>query len=300
MPAVTGVVKALQLGAELFGRLDPGFAAVEFDDVAELAVERAAARVLNAGVQVIPGIHEIVAGRRDDAQVGLFAVGPEGSAFLAARERRDEGGDRDLALIEHPPFGLGVQLGTMRRVGTSNPGRFSVGVRAGDDPAHLRFLRQHAAGQNEIRPIDQGFVEVVRVHVHVLEIPLLRKQRGHRQQAQLHRRVLAARDAAGFLRVVETVLPKAGNDEEGAKRPVGHNPAHKGHIPAGVLSVKGSPPARKNDGTIEKVPRIPRNGTRSREEIPRAAGASRAARRPRPSARFPKESTGKPAGSKTE
>ena len=51
--------QGLQLGEDLRARLDPRPAAEGDDDVAELALERAAARELHAAEQVVPHLEQV-------------------------------------------------------------------------------------------------------------------------------------------------------------------------------------------------------------------------------------------------
>ena len=58
--AIAGVIERLQLGEDLVLRLGARHAAVQLDDVAELAGERAAARELDADVEILFELEQIV------------------------------------------------------------------------------------------------------------------------------------------------------------------------------------------------------------------------------------------------
>src|SRR5271165_1518576 len=53
MAAVSHIVERIELGEHLWGRLGPRYPSVKFDDVAELAGEGAAARVLHTKIKII-------------------------------------------------------------------------------------------------------------------------------------------------------------------------------------------------------------------------------------------------------
>ena len=67
-------VLGVDLGDHLLGRLDPRLAAEDDDDVAELALERAAARGLDAAHGVLAELDEVVARLRDLGHVGLLGL----------------------------------------------------------------------------------------------------------------------------------------------------------------------------------------------------------------------------------
>ena len=64
MAAIAAVVERLQLGENLIVGLGARYAAVELDDVAELAGERAATRILYANEELMIELDQIVAGHR--------------------------------------------------------------------------------------------------------------------------------------------------------------------------------------------------------------------------------------------
>ena len=73
---VAGGAERVELLEHLRGRLRTWLAAEDLDDVAELALERAAARVLHAHRCVVAVIDQVEAGRRDDLhRRPLFGLG---------------------------------------------------------------------------------------------------------------------------------------------------------------------------------------------------------------------------------
>ena len=66
------LVLGVDLGDDHLGRLDPGLAAEDDDDVAELALERAASRGLHAAHRVFLELDQVVSRDRDLGHVGLF------------------------------------------------------------------------------------------------------------------------------------------------------------------------------------------------------------------------------------
>ena len=79
--------------------LGPRLAAVQVDDVAELAVERTAAGELHRHHQVGLTLQKVVAGYGAVGDI-RFLRGPEHPAGCTPFEGRQEGGNGDLALIQ--------------------------------------------------------------------------------------------------------------------------------------------------------------------------------------------------------
>ena len=107
------VVEVLELGDQLLRRLGPGLAAVENDDVAELALERAAPGELHAHGVVGVELQQVKAGHRCGGDVRLLTVGAEAAAGLSLFDRLDEHRQGDFTLIEH----LEVRQAQFRGIG---------------------------------------------------------------------------------------------------------------------------------------------------------------------------------------
>ena len=104
-PAPAQVIEGLQFGHQLVGGFGAGLAPVEHDDVAELALERAAARELHAHRVVGIELEQVKAGDRRAGDIGLLAVGAEAPLALAPFDRLNEQGQGDFALIEDLEIG---------------------------------------------------------------------------------------------------------------------------------------------------------------------------------------------------
>lgn len=100
----TGREDRLELGDHLAGRLRAWDPSIERDDVAELALERTAARELNREVQVEMYLQQVVAGYGREAHVWLrrFSIDAISHAGL---EVRREARDDLLALPQHEVVG---------------------------------------------------------------------------------------------------------------------------------------------------------------------------------------------------
>src|SRR3984893_17073820 len=100
MTAVAELIKGIELGQHLLGGLGARHPAVELDDVAELAGERAAARKLHADMQVLVELEQIEARLRRLGDVGLKLRRLEQSLVAAAVDRIDETIDLTLRFAD--------------------------------------------------------------------------------------------------------------------------------------------------------------------------------------------------------
>ena len=90
MAAIAVIVERLQLGENLIVGLGARHAAIQLDDVAELAGERAAARILHADVEIVIELEQIVTRHRALRDVDLEFLGDEHALALAAFPGGDE------------------------------------------------------------------------------------------------------------------------------------------------------------------------------------------------------------------
>ena len=123
-------------GHDLRNALHPRAPAVDDDDVAELAVERAAARELDRHRVVLIDLDEIEPRRRRGGEVGLVG----GTVFRlvgAACEIGEELRPRLLRLVDEQHVGLAAQLlRAERRVGTADDDEAPAAAELGDDLEH--------------------------------------------------------------------------------------------------------------------------------------------------------------------
>src|SRR5438045_4654566 len=84
MAAVTHLVERLELDEHLLDRLGPRHAPVELDDVAELAGERAAARILHTEIEIVLELEQVETWHRRRGDIGLeFRRGEDAGALPA-------------------------------------------------------------------------------------------------------------------------------------------------------------------------------------------------------------------------
>src|SRR5262249_3314718 len=108
LAAIAELAQAVELGQYLVSCFRARVAAIEFDDVAELAGERATARELNTDIQVLLELEQIEARDRALCDIGLEFLGFEHASVIAAFPRGDEVGNDRLGLTEHPEVGLAI------------------------------------------------------------------------------------------------------------------------------------------------------------------------------------------------
>src|SRR5579875_4022766 len=134
MTAEAQRVKALDLGEHLFGGFGTRFAAVELDDVAELAGERAAARILDADVEVVFELEQIEARWRGFGDVGREPFGRENAASLAALPGGDEVVDDILRFAQYLEVRALVNVRARGDIGTADHDGFPMAVTKLDEP----------------------------------------------------------------------------------------------------------------------------------------------------------------------
>ena len=77
--------------------------------------------------------------------------------FARARlPRRDELVDDALGFAEHPEIGVGVKLGNGGDGRTADGDRLAARAAQVDDVDRVEMLRQHAAGHDQIGPVEIG------------------------------------------------------------------------------------------------------------------------------------------------
>ena len=174
----------LKFGDQLLRRLGAGFAAIEHDDVAELALKWATPRELNRHHRVGVPLQQIEAGRRRGLQIRLLAAGREAPSGVTARQCLHQQRQGDFPLIEHEEIHLG-QLGGIRGgAGEGAPHRHpaAVGLGQGDLISQILLLNEHRREDDQIGPAPLLLVHGTDVAVHQLELPALRQQGRHGDQ----------------------------------------------------------------------------------------------------------------------
>src|SRR6516162_5881247 len=134
MAAIAERMKRIELGEHLRRRLGTRHPAVELDDVAELAQERAAARELHADIHVVLELQQIEARDRRLGDVGLEFRCLEYALAVTATPSGDELVDDALRLAEHLEISGGIDLRARGRIGAADRDRLARGPRDLDDP----------------------------------------------------------------------------------------------------------------------------------------------------------------------
>src|SRR6185436_11637336 len=117
---VADPVELLELGERLRGSLGAGNAAVELDDVAELAVERAAARKLHADVEILVELEKVEARHWALGDVRLELLAFEDPALRPLLPRLDQPLDDALGFTEYQEVGALVDVRTRGGVGAAD------------------------------------------------------------------------------------------------------------------------------------------------------------------------------------
>ena len=153
MTAVAEIVQRLQLTQHLRDGLRARNPAVEFDNVAELASERTAARELHADVKIVLDLQEIEAGHRALRHIDREFFGFE-DAFARARfPRRDELVDNAFGFAEHLEICVAVKFGNGGHARAADHHRLAARPAQIDDFDGIEILRQHAAGHDQVGPV---------------------------------------------------------------------------------------------------------------------------------------------------
>src|SRR5262245_1552749 len=102
MPAIAHAMERGELSQHLRVGLGAGHAAVKLDDVAELAVERATARELNADVEIVAEVEEVETGDGALGDVDLELLALEAAAIGTRAPGLNELVEDALRFAEHP------------------------------------------------------------------------------------------------------------------------------------------------------------------------------------------------------
>src|SRR6516165_1513732 len=118
--AITKVVERIELREHLRMRLGSRRPAIQFDDVAELAGERAAARELHADVKVLIELEQVEARYRRLGHVDLEFRRLESALALAFLPRGDEFVDNALGLADDAEIRRSIAMGTGTHIGPAD------------------------------------------------------------------------------------------------------------------------------------------------------------------------------------
>ena len=214
VPAVTELVERLQLFQHLLRRLGPWHPAVQLDDVAELAGERTAARILHADVHVVLELEQIEARLRRLGDVDLVLRRLEQALVAAGLDRGDELVDDAFGLPHHAEVRPLVDVRTRRHVGAADGDLLAALAAQIDEVKRARLLEQHAAGQHQVGPFQILVEQLLGIAVDQADVPVGRQHGRDRDQPQRNGRIAGADDLAGFAIVPERFVAEARIDQQ--------------------------------------------------------------------------------------
>src|SRR6202045_1036148 len=128
MPAITVIVERLQFGENLILSLGARHATIQLDDIAKLAGERAAARILHANEEIMIELDQIVTRHRALRDVDLEFLGGEHTLAFAAFPGGDEVRHDVLGLADHLEVRVRVKMRAGGDVRSADTYRLAVPV----------------------------------------------------------------------------------------------------------------------------------------------------------------------------
>src|SRR4029079_15827975 len=126
MPAITVIVERLQFGENLIVALGARHASIQLDDVAELARERTAARILHANEKVVFELEQIVTRHRTSGDVDLEFLGNEHALALAALPGVDELLHDLLGFADNLEIRVGINMRAGGDIGAADTHRLAM------------------------------------------------------------------------------------------------------------------------------------------------------------------------------
>src|ERR1700732_2965560 len=208
MPAITVIVERLQFGQNLIVSLGARHATIQFDDIAELAGERAAARILHAYEEIVIELDQIVTRHRALRDVDLEFLGDEHTLAFAAFPGGDEARHDLLGLADHLEVRVRVKMRAGGDVRPTDTYRLAVQVGEIDQVEKIRLLVEHTADHYEIGPVEVRVRQRLGVTVDETNVPMLREHGGDGDQPERCRRIFRADEFAGF-----RIVPKRVRNE---------------------------------------------------------------------------------------
>ena len=178
------LAQGVELGDDLRGRLGARLAAVDGDDVAELALERAAARELHRHGGVLVEAEQIVARHGAGGHVRLVddAVEALRGSLL---ERCRDAGEGFFGLADHDVVGiLEGAFGVAAGPGAADEGAASERLRADEDVAGMEALRVHGADHDQVGREQIFVANLLEALVHQADLPGGRTERGDGDEAE--------------------------------------------------------------------------------------------------------------------
>ena len=202
----------VQLGDQLRRRFGARRAAVHHDDVAKLAVKRAAARKLHGHGDVMAKLDEIPARHRRAREVGPMR-GAINRLQLSTAHIGHHLRHQFFGFTEHEMLNFRKRLvagGEQRPAGNH---RFLKGRATCHNFAHRFLMHDHRTQQNKIGAAQVFVLELFHVQIHELEFPFRRQHGGHGQQAERGHGSFARNKADGMFETPKRV-GRPGTDEQ--------------------------------------------------------------------------------------
>ena len=199
--AIAQAVELVEFREHLGVGLGARHAPVKLDDVAELARERAAARELHADVQVVVKFQEVEAGDRRLGHVDLKFFRFELPFTRPRFPGFDEFVDNPFGFAEDAKICRLIEMRRRCHPGAADDDGLAARTAEIDDIERVVLLRQHAAGQDQIGPVEVVVAQLLGVAVDQPQRPKTRQQRRQRYHAQRRRRIFGAEEFSGALEI---------------------------------------------------------------------------------------------------
>src|SRR6202140_2150333 len=203
MTAVTHSVQRIEFGEHLFVGFCPRYPTIKLDNVAKFAVERTAARKLNADINVMLALEQVETWDWAFADVDLKLFRFE-HAFSGTRgPRLDELIDDSFSLPKDKKICVTIDLRAGRGGRTADDHRLAKGMAKLDHKKRVRLLWKHSAGHDHVGPVEIGLAQLLGIPIDQPDIPSRRQQCCHGDQAKRRRGTAHTGDVADLLKVPE-------------------------------------------------------------------------------------------------
>lgn len=209
--APAGAIEVVEFADDLNSVLDPGFAAEGGGDIAEVAVEGAAAGVLDTDEAIVAQVGQAPERGRRLAEIGELAAAVDagGRPLFQIRQKARQG---QFRLVEDEMIDI-LEEGVGRgEEGSAGDDFFAGGAAAGDDLGGVFALDEEAAQEDDISPGDLAVAEGLDVDVDEAFGPGLREHGGDGEEAQGREERFAADQGEGVVEGPEA-LGKGWRDE---------------------------------------------------------------------------------------
>ena len=177
------LVQRIELPQHLRRRLHPGVAAVQLDDVAELALERTAPRALHAHRRVARAVEQIESRRKGGGKIRLGVV-RRGQHVRAVLERAHQLIEASFRLAEKNVVGVRELVWARADCRTADHGADPGPPGTVDKIEDRRFVNEHARDQRRVGPAQVVVAQSRDVQIENPEIPAVRQESGECREAE--------------------------------------------------------------------------------------------------------------------